>query len=177
MTTTNRYRVTGAVFLVAIAVILLPMLFDGAGLQSPPMAPLETVDVEATDVPGPDLDRAGIAEADALRDAIDDDAFDRASGIRLGDPQLTDSAVSAQAPVEAWAVQLASFSDRAKALALRDTLHRDGYSALISEVKRVTGISTRVAVGPIIDRGEAERLSSELSIRYSSDAIVVRFDQ
>ncbi len=177
MTTSNRYRVTGAVFLVAVAVILLPMLFDGAGLQSPPMAPLQSVDVETVDVPGPDLDGAGIAEADALRDEIDDDAFDHASGTRLGDPQFEDPAVPAQVPVEAWAVQLASFSDRSKALALRDTLHRDGYSALISEVKRVAGISTRVAVGPIIDRGEAERLSTELSKRYSSDAIVVRFDQ
>ncbi|NJN52030.1 MAG: hypothetical protein HC809_09900 [Gammaproteobacteria bacterium] len=177
MSESSRYRVTGAVFLIAVAVIVLPMLFDGAGLETAPLEPMDSQPVAAEAVAAPQVDEPGVAQADSLRDQLDDDAFDRESGVRLGDPRLTDAADQPTAPIDAWAVQLASFTDHDKAVALRDRLHRDGYSALLSDIKRVTGVSTRVAVGPIIERAEADRLSSVLSKRYDTDAIVVRFDQ
>ncbi len=177
MTDTTRYRVTGAVFLIAVGVIFLPMLFDGAGLESPPMDPLDGEPSAVAEVAAPVLDEDGLAEADEMRARLDDAAFDRRTGSRLGDPQLTDADSKSKVPVESWAVQLASFSDRDKAVALRDRLHRDGYASLLSDVKRVAGVSTRVAVGPVMQRAEADRLAAELSKRYDTDTLVVRFDQ
>ena len=37
----TRYRVTGSLFLVALAIICLPMLFDGEGLVSIELDPLK----------------------------------------------------------------------------------------------------------------------------------------
>jgi cell division septation protein DedD len=71
-------------------------------------------------------------------------------------------------------VQLASFSTRENAVALRNQLRDDGYPALLSKVKRLTGAVTRVAIGPILSRLEADDLQRELSRRYELDAIVVR---
>ena len=47
LTEQTRYRVTGAVFLVALAAIFLPMLFDGDGI-----APLDL-----PDLPRPEIER------------------------------------------------------------------------------------------------------------------------
>jgi DedD protein len=73
-------------------------------------------------------------------------------------------------------VQVASFSEQTNAVNLRDRLRADGYAAFLSESKRGNGRSTRVAVGPVIERSEAERLRGELAGRYAAQAIVVRFE-
>ena len=176
MTNGKRHRVTGAVFLIAVAVIVLPMLFDGAGLETEPMSPLEMDEMEPVVIDAPVLDTEAIAEADAMRRRLDDEAFERATGQREGDPRLSDADSVSHAVVEAWAVQIASFSDRDKAVALRERLLKDGHAAFLSDVKRVSGVSTRVAVGPIKRRADAESLQVELAKRYAADAIVVRFE-
>jgi cell division septation protein DedD len=77
----------------------------------------------------------------------------------------------------AWGVQLGSFSDHSKAVALRDQLRADGYQSVLTEVKGLTGVSTRVAVGPMIERNDATQLERELEQRYGMDVIVVVFGQ
>ena len=81
-------------------------------------------------------------------------------------------------PADAWAVQVGSFAEHDRAIALRDRLRSDGYDALASNMK--TSMEkpdklTRVAVGPMIDREDADRLRVELSDRYGLDGMVVRF--
>ncbi len=99
----------------------------------------------------------------------------REAALRLGDVVIhpaSDTDVDGLQAV--WGVQLASFSDRDNATALRNRVRDDGYPALLSRVKRLTGARTRVAVGPILSRSEADDLRQELSRRYDLDAIVVR---
>ncbi len=48
---------------------------------------------------------------------------------------------------------------------------------MLTDVKGITGVSTRVAVGPMIDRADADRLERELEKRYGMDVIVVVFGQ
>lgn len=167
----------GGVFLVALAVVVLPMLFDGAGVESPaapslpPPAAMDAPHVAA-------LDSANLANADALREQIDDAGFDRSTATRIGDPVLApaDAGEHGALPT-AWGVQLGSFSDRTKAVALRDQLRADGYQSVLTDVKGLTGVSTRVAIGPMIERDDATRLERELEKRYGMDVIVVVFGQ
>ena len=74
----NRYRVTGSIFLIALAVILLPMLFDGVGApmqESPPMPPpqalAEPLPNFAELVPATDV----VERVEALREEIDEQGF------------------------------------------------------------------------------------------------------
>jgi len=173
-----RYRVTGAVFLIAVAIIVLPMLLDGAGIESPPApvlppAPAPTAAPEVAAISASDL-----APAEALRRRVDDAGFDSATATRLGDPVLAPAdQPAAEAMPQAWGIQVASFADRANAVALRDRLRGDGYQSVLSEVKGLTGTATRVAIGPIIDRADAVKLEHEVEKRYGLDAIVVLFGQ
>jgi DedD protein len=173
----SRYRLTGAIFLVALAVILLPMLFDGAGVRRSAIAPVEQIEPDPTPVTPPKLDDKALAEASAERERVDDEGFDADTGVRVAEPQLKSPEEPQKAPVEAWAVQLASFGDATKATGLRDQLRKDGYSAILSVAKKGNAKITRVAVGPLVERAEADKLREELARRYAKDAIVVRFDQ
>ncbi len=176
MSDRTRDRVMGGVFLAALAIIVLPMLFDGAGVESPspptlPTPPADTAPVTA-------MDPANLANADALRKRIDSEGFDHSTSTRVGDPVVAqpDRRLSPTLP-PAWGVQLGSFTDRAKAVALRDQLRGDGYQSVLTDVKGLTGVSTRVAIGPMVDRDDATKLERELEKRYGMDVIVVVFGQ
>ncbi len=168
----TRYRVTGSLFLLAIAVILFPMLFDGAGL-----APLE---IQALNVPRevPDVpdraDRAPASDlvdrADALRATVDAEGFQvEAEGTRMGEPVLSEPDPSTRV----WAVQVASFGEEENALKLRDRLRSDEQAAFISTVRQGEETLRRVAVGPLLDRAEADGLREELAVSLGLDDVRV----
>jgi DedD protein len=171
----TRDRVMGGVFLVALAVIVLPMLFDGRGVESP--APPEIPAPTPSDAqPVAAMDPANLANADALRNRIDEDGFDRSTATRVGDPVIAPADNRQNGPLApAWGVQLGSFTDHSKAVALRDQLRKDGYQSVLTDVKGLTGVSTRVAIGPMINRDDATKLEHELEKRYGMDVIVVVF--
>ncbi len=174
----TRYRLTGGIFLIATAIIVLPMLFDGAGVAPagvPEMPPAnETL---STPVVAP-LQPRDLAAAVSLRQQLDDAAFDRTTSTRLGDPVLAPADGSSDRSLpQSWAIQVASFADRSNAVALRDQLRTDGYQAVLSDVKGLTGTATRVAIGPYIDRADATKVEHELEKRYGMDAIVVLFSR
>ncbi len=191
MTERRRYRLTGGIFLVALAFVLLPMLFDGRGLEQPVLGPVPDVSF-STDIEQaaperhpafrrsdePLVDPEVIESTDQLRDRVDADARQADSDTRTADPILRE-APAGDAPrsvnVPAWGVQLASFSERQNAEALRDRLRTDGYQAVLSEAGQGSGRSTRVAIGPIMDRDDAIRLQQELADRYQLAPIVVEF--
>ena len=174
----TRHRVTGTVFLVAVAAIVLPMLFDEEPpeLERPyPAAPRElAVQPDASAI----ADMNELTEASGrLVDSVDADGFATATGVRIGEPVLLPEAVAepdSAATEPAWAVQVGAFSDHANAEALRQRLRADGYAALKSTIRSDAGESTRVAVGPIISREDAAALKQELERRYSLDAVVRR---
>jgi DedD protein len=195
MTERTRYRVTGSVFLVAVAFIVLPMIFDGSGLppvEVPSIDPRESA-LEARRMPREQavVAPAVLSEAAALRESVDDDGYmDGAARIgepvlqaERGRPQQAAAAVVEEGAIaeershdeSAWAVQLASFSDRANAVALRDRLRADGYEAMLSNTRHGSVTSTRVAIGPILSRDAAVQLQHELSQRYQLAPIVVAF--
>lgn len=178
LTEQTRYRVTGAVFLVALAIILFPMLFDGDGIEplDLPNLPRTSIDVALVENPEPPPDITSTTAArDGLRAEIDREGYRRETGTKLGEPVLSVDPDPRAVPAQAWAVQVASFAQHENAVALRDQLRDDGYDALLSRVKRGREKRTRVAVGPMINRDDAVSLKDELANRYELDALVVRF--
>lgn len=177
LTEQTRYRVTGAVFLLAMAGILLPMLFDGGGIESIDLPSLKPTNMAVPAVETPPDMTAVLADADTLRDEVDNDGFLSGSGGRVGEPILIPEAAAEQDPsaIDAWAVQVASFSQRNNAVALRDKLLGDGYQAMLSSHRDFDNVRTRVAVGPFVNKDDAGNLQTELAERYGLDAMVVRF--
>jgi len=77
-------------------------------------------------------------------------------------------AVPAPAPTPAaasvgFAVQMGAFSSEADASALRDRLRAAGFSAIVQPVRTDKGTLSRVRVGPVASRAEAEQLRGRLA--------------
>lgn len=175
-----KYRLTGAVVLLSLAIIFLPMLFDGAGVPDIPFEvemPPPPVSAKEPLQNRHDKAWAFIDEADELRGR-----FERAPGL-IGQaehrPTGVDEASSgadAQGVPLAWSVQLASFLREENAKALRDQLQQDGYNAYLVRTRDGEALRTQVAVGPRVSREEIEALQKELRERYQLDGLIVRFD-
>jgi DedD protein len=169
----TRYRVTGSLFLLALAIICLPMLFDGQGMASieldpmdPPLPAPKVTPMEDI-APGSDF----IARVDELRGRVDDDGCLVETSTRFGEPVLRDPA----AGTRTWAVQVASFAQQENALKFRAQLREQGYEAFISTIKSGSAIRIRVAVGPLLDEAGADELRQELSHNYDVEARVMAF--
>jgi len=168
----TRYRVTGSLFLLALAVILLPMLFDGAGLPTRELEPVQQIPVADFEVPEPVAPAPElISRTETLRAQVDDDGFQAQTDTRIGEPVLSE----VSAATEAWAIQVASFADVDNARVFRDRLRAEGYEAFLSTVKTGTDVRTRVAVGPLQNRQQAATLQAELSTRYRVNARLMAF--
>lgn len=169
----TRYRVTGSLFLLAVAVIVLPMLFDGEGLPPVEIEPLDVARVTPAVTRREDVAPATDLEERAreLAAQVDDDGFLTDGGTRFGEPVLSE----ANDGTRVWAVQLASFGDAENALKLRDQLRRDGFEAFISTVRQNDEVLNRVAVGPLLDLTDADTLRETLSDDLSLNARIVAF--
>ena len=189
LTEQTRYRLIGTIFLVAVAAVALPLLFDGEGVASMQLDPVSPAEFEVRPDHSPPPDIAPAVEARReLAAEIDGDGYATQTGTRVGEPVLieappagepsanvgTDAAPPSE-PELKWAVQVASFTQANNATALRDRLLGDGYTAFLSNVKRDGQAVTRVAVGPFIDHADAATEKDELDQRYGVEAAIVRF--
>lgn len=191
-------RMVGALVLIALAVIFVPMLFnreddlrhvtvDAPTIPAAP-APAE-IEMQEVEVPEPASEPEGFeiieegAEAEAASPV----------GEQVSEPIVpvapSEPAPAAQPPVEqpqaakdeprldndnlpvSWSIQLASLSNRASAESLQQTLRSQGYNAYI----RTADGMNRVFVGPLVERSEANRLRDVLQRQQKLDGFVVRF--
>ncbi|HFH4617847.1 TPA: SPOR domain-containing protein [Pseudomonas aeruginosa] len=180
-----KQRIVGALVLIALAVIFLPMLFTREDesrqvvVEAPPrpQSPaMPSVEVQPTEVPELQPGEEGIAP----------EIVEEGSPAAAGQPSqpiggLPATPPATQPPAEkrldannlpqSWSVQLASLSNRARAEELQKTLRSQGYNAYI---RSFDGMN-RVFVGPVIQRAEADRLRDQLSKQQKLNGFVVRF--
>ncbi|HSG87880.1 MAG TPA: SPOR domain-containing protein [Pseudomonadales bacterium] len=182
----SRNRIVGVIVLVSLAVIFLPMLLDGAGIEQrevprlPEGAVPQARDLQVLAPEGEDWDF--VAEVEARRASPDQGGIDgRGRNVPAAPapvPAAGDEIVTALAedgtPL-AWSVQLATFADEDNARRLREQLRADGYEAYLNLMTEGERTLFRVAVGPRLDRASVERLQAELQQRYELDGMVVRF--
>lgn len=87
-------------------------------------------------------------------------------------PAAAATAATATAPGTGFALQLAAFSKPEDAASLRDRLRAAGFSAFTESVATDKGALTRVRVGPVITRAEADQLKAQVKARLGLDGIV-----
>jgi DedD protein len=188
-----KQRIVGALVLVALAVIFLPMLLTREDelrhvrVEAPPMPPMPTLpDIRTVPVPVPEplpdepvpaepaapigalpLPPVSSAEPRVTPAPAPKAATEPAPAVRKAPEARLDAN---NLPVT-WSVQLASLSNRDNALKLQKTLREQGYNAYV----RTFEGKNRVFVGPVIERAEASRLRDQLRRQHKLDGIVVRF--
>lgn len=195
-----KQRMVGALVLVALAVIFLPMLFSREDEQrqiqvdapaAPQMPVMPEVEVEPVPVPEPQV----IAQEPAPPEqeaVVQQPSAPVAPPVvkpvvaAPKPPAVTPAQAVAQAPAKldttqkrldpnglpiSWSVQLVSLSNRASADSLQKTLRNQGYNAYV----RSSGGMNRVFVGPLLERAEADRLRDLLGKQQNLKGFVVRF--
>ncbi len=174
-----RHRIVGAIILVSLAVIFLPMILDE---RKPPAPAIKQI----SEIPAPGantlaLNRPATAQkAEASADApglpnsvplskpaarpleqtalakprpnstSNRDAEEKAS---YRPPAEKNAAVTplADTAEKGWFVQVGTFSNRENAKQLADKLKQDGFSVKMEDIRLATGKAVRVRVGPFLE--------------------------
>ncbi|WP_421863619.1 SPOR domain-containing protein [Motiliproteus sp.] len=198
-------RLLGGLLLLAIAVIFLPMIFDGAGLKQGRLqsvvpeapAPIEIVHYQPVNQPNPDTSELAepqptpvqsLPEPPEAIEAVEDvskqagpsSAAEKVEGqtSKPVEPAKPVSTIAKEKPVldqqgvpVGWTLQLASFKERANAVALQQKLIQRGYKAYI----RQKGPLSKVFVGPDNQKSRIEQLKQQLKREVKLDGLVLRY--
>lgn len=149
-----KQRLTGAVVLVALGVVLIPMLLRGSEpKRAPAPAPFSSGGTESGGGFVSRIVPLRVTEGKAGRGR----PTESAPGAR---PHLSGRARSRVAA--GWAVQLGVFANPRNALALRDRLKAKGYSAFVESSVPGPRAVTRVFVGPNARRKVAKTILEDL---------------
>ncbi len=189
-----KQRLVGAVVLISLAVIFIPMLLDGddstsmprfgSNIPAQPAFDFEPLEIPIQPVaPIPDARPRVIhtVEEDANKNGEQEGQVGQGqkpaetSAAVSGKPEPAESPPvtaarekSDTAPIS-WVVQVGSFSNSANAMALRDKLRKNGFSAFVEKYRDNGRSSYRVRVGPELGRDNAQlqlkRLEQKLQLK------------
>lgn len=184
-----KQRLTGTLVLGCLALIFIPMLLDGEGIQpAPTPAPIPPVPAftdtvieeprrpviladEAAPEPEPEIVEAPPAAPAASEAPARQTAAAGSTAAPLEAPERRASGLP-----ESWSVRLGVFGDAGNAEKLMKQLVDGGYKAYSRRVDGEGAARTGVFVGPMLSRAEANRLVPELANKYQLNGMVVRFE-
>ncbi|MCP5144657.1 MAG: SPOR domain-containing protein [Gammaproteobacteria bacterium] len=197
-----KQRIVGAVVLVALAIIFVPMLFeengpeliDQTGIMAAPdeefrsrVVALEPDTVEharmAATEPAPELP---VSEDPADANPLEAPLIEAAG--EVAEPAPTAQTPVAAAPpaavtaapaapparsgANAWVVQLGVFASRENAQALRERAQKAGFNAFVEPVTNPQRTVYRVRIGPEVLRSNAQTIAQRVKQTMGVDALV-----
>lgn len=177
----RRQRFWGALVLIAVAVIVLPLLLDGAGTQSQ-FRRVESLqkepESEGTEGISERASAQSVTSVEAIPEppqqtntsVLSESAEGRSSDSTraAGSTQPVIQAETDQAPAEgralltAWVIQAATFSDESDALQLRDRLRQAGFASFVRD-RNASSDPFRVLVGPMIKESTAQKVKIQVA--------------
>lgn len=188
-----RRRLVGAIALVLLVVVFLPMFLDNEpkplnqdiAITIPPVPDPDASPLPA--IPDPAPDPEPVAEDERPPAPVESKAVPRAEPTPTQTPPTPapKPVVSAPKPVvpapkpavtEGFVVQLGAFSSSANAVTLKNKLIENKFKAYTEVISSPAGTRTRVRVGPYGTRQDAEKARETLRSRklVIGDATVVR---
>ena len=181
-----KQRLVGAVVLVALAVIFIPMLLSGGRIMEMPVfgsnvpersaeiANIKHIDIEEmqkTESHPVNPKRIPIAEGlpepEIVKEKKTKSVVEKIAGV----------SESVKKPVvkgTVWAVQVGSFNNKSNALGLKDKLRKKKIHAFVERVMKNNKAVYRVRVGPEITRKKAEALKLKLQKELKLTGLVVK---
>ena len=180
-----KQRLIGAIVLVALAVIFIPMILDGGREKTlPPFGqaiPDKPPVLKKLESAAPKPVEAVPPPAMVQRQLVDQHTAalkaEAASPTPTTAPAKTNETSSKSSiekkGVKAWVVQVGSFAQRKNALALRDKLRKHKYQAFVEAVKTNGSWTYRVRVGPEVRRSSAETTQKTLQAKLKIDGVVM----
>ena len=177
-----KQRLVGAVVLIALAVIFIPMLLSGGRNMEMPVfgSNVPERSAEITNIKHIDIAEVHKTESHP----INPKRIPIAHGLpepKIVKEKKTTSIVKSvekeKKPVvnkTVWAVQVGSFNKRENALGLKDKLRKKKIHAFVERIMKNNKPVYRVRVGPEITRKKAEALKVRLKKEFKLNGLIVK---
>jgi DedD protein len=193
-------RLVGVIVIFALAVIFLPMILDGSGVPREqqeiviPPQPLVTanpefeqkiVELQAKVDTLPDLEPRHVDEKSAAdtiqRSGTDEGESSEPQVKQAAEPKAeskTETAPETKTGGDSWVLQVGSFQDRGKALAVRDKLRQSKIAAVFIEQFKKDGIASyRVRLGPFLNRDQTRVAQNKIKAKHDIDGIIMKYER
>lgn len=180
-----KQRLVGAVVLVALAVIFIPMLLSGGREMEMPVfgsnvpqrsaeiSNLQHIEIEDTKAPANPVNlkripiAAGMPEPKVVNEKKTTSTVDTVVALTKEDKKpLSKNNV--------WAVQVGSFAKKENALGLKDKLRKKKIHAFVERIMKNNKAVYRVRVGPEITQKKAQALKVKLKKEFKLSGIIVK---
>ncbi|MBO6701546.1 MAG: SPOR domain-containing protein [Pseudomonadales bacterium] len=167
-----KQRLTGAVILTCLAIIVLPLLLDGteqerarviADIPEPPR--IELSDITVQDIERQMVQMEKASEARLPKEVVDETDYEASPDFILDKNNL---------PVN-WSLQLGSFQSKENATRLRTQLREQNYRCYILHSKTSDGEIFRVFVGPSGSKEALVKMSVEIEQKLQLKGRIVRY--
>lgn len=185
-----KQRLVGAVVLISLAVIFIPIILEGPDDQWSPasqgMPEPPKIDYRAQiELPPPDAGPSPrqvpavvepVAEEAAVPEpAAGESAAEPVAAAPEPKPSAPAPEPAAAIPAGAWLIQVGSFSLQPNARGLRDRLRQAGFEVFLQDKQTASGeVTYRVLVGPLDDRATAEKLQQRLLREQQLKGLVIQ---
>ena len=167
-----KQRLTGAVILTSLAIILLPLLLDGteeeqekviSNIPEPPHIEVGSTTVRDIRARMEAMERT--SEAQLPREVVDETDYSQSPDFALDKNRL---------PVN-WSLQVGTFENKDNAIRLRAGLREESYHAYILHSKTNGAETYRVLVGPSSSRKSLLKMNEEIESKLKLKGRIVRY--
>lgn len=165
-----KQRLVGAIALLALAVIFLPVLFDRDPIvpvdqqsQIPPPPEIVTVEMEQPIQP------------QVIDAAPEPEEMFEPDEQSLAEPQLEPPGLDSSGVPKSWVLQVASFREESHAVRLREQLLAKGFAAYSRKAAYKNGAIYRVYVGPKLDKSALQRVKEEVDAQFKLESMILEF--
>lgn len=173
-----KQRLIGAIVLLALAVIFVPVIFDRGQLtpvdrtsripEAPIITPVTVPEPEVTiDVePAPPVDEIFQPEEPA----------GEPEEAPVAEPIIEGPSLNEQGVPNAWTLQVASYRNAERAAEMEKLLIEQGYTAYTRVIKSDQGEMTRLFVGPKLDKSRLLEEQKEIEEKFKVSTMVLKFE-
>ncbi|WP_417665578.1 SPOR domain-containing protein [Pseudidiomarina sp.] len=170
-------RIVGSVILIALAVIILPELFDGKpqkqqeSFETIPLQP----DVEVAEVPAQSVPERELPQSLDSVETLELDADD-APQIKKPTQKANEAPSTAEIQQPGWIIQLGVFRNQESVERLVKELRAAGYPAYREVVQTAQGPRNKLLVGPGLVKAELEADLPKLKELTELNGRVMRYE-
>jgi DedD protein len=190
MDQTLKERLVGATVLVILAVVFIPMLLNETDDEENEITrtiipPKPESDFSSRIIPLEDEtnDKQPITsiKKDIVKKAPIENIKEKPVPPVVEEKKMPDMVSEKKKPTDlnvglnAWVVQLGSFSSEANAQALNKKLRNAGYPAFVDPLKQKSAVVYRVRVGPELKRSDAQSIRDAIKKSMKLDGIVISY--
>lgn len=186
-----KHRIVGAVIVVSLAVIVLPMI-----LSDEPGQPAARRVSEISEIPQPETKVLRLPTTSLAEQAITDtQVTTRTTTVKTGStkkPEKSSTTVTAKATQteqtepkkstsetspasEGWVVQVGTFSNNDNAQRLRDKLKKHGFLVKLVDVELKGEKAVRVRVGPYRQKRVAKKAQTQIRQKVGLEGVVLAY--